>query len=197
MRRIAPTVVAVLALAFALAPGAEASTPPPSSCLAYATAIGKVLGIGASVLRDSAQYPPLIQKAALAGVDNSASELKTVSKKTSAIDAQLTALTATAKSTAATAVSEGKACRAAAPACSPLVGVGAQMLGILGTAAGYAGGYRSRIVAAAKAGHDQDTKALEAVLAREQRVTSQLVATNAKLTKTETRIRPVEKACHG
>ena len=71
------------------------------------------------------------------------------------------------------------------------------MLGILATASGYAGSYRSLIVAAAKAGHDENVKEVDALVAREERTTMLISALNSKLTKVEASIRPLEAACHG
>jgi hypothetical protein len=71
-----------------------------------------------------------------------------------------------------------------------------QLLGILGSAVGDAGGYRSLITAAAKAGHDEDAGGLQAVLEREQQLTAQINQLDALLTKVEARIHPLEQACH-
>jgi hypothetical protein len=70
------------------------------------------------------------------------------------------------------------------------------MLGILSVAAGDAGDYRNLIVAAAKAAHDDDASALEAVVTREERLTAQITQEDGRLTAVESRIRPLEQACH-
>jgi ferritin-like metal-binding protein YciE len=196
-RRLALAIAGAAALGVMLVASAVAASPaPPASCVQYASSIGKVLGLGATLLRESDQYIPLIQQAAYAGIDNDAGAINAVAKKTSAIDAKLGALVATAKTATAQAVTDGKACGAAASSCVALIDAGAQMLGILSAAAGDAAGYRNLIVAAAQAGHDQNANALKAVLAREERLTAQLTQENGRLTAVESRIRPLEQTCH-
>ena len=192
--RIAAAALAVAALAFALAP-AQAPAAAPSSCIAYAEGVGNLLGVGASLLRESANYAPLITKAAYAGIDDSASAIAAVAKQTSAIDAKLTALGAGVKAATTKAVAEGRACGAAASRCVALTVTGAQLLGILASAVGDAGGYRSLITAAAKAGHDNDAAGLQAVVKREEQLTAQINQLDARLTKAEARIHPLEQAC--
>lgn len=198
IRRFALPIAGAAALGVMLVPRAVAASPaPPASCVQYASSIGKVLGLGATLLRQSEQYIPLIQQAAYAGIDDNAGAINAVAKKTSAVDAKLSALVATAKTATAHTVTDGKACGAAASSCVALIDAGAQMLGILSVAAGDAGGYRDLIVAAAKAGRDEDASALKAVLAREERLTSQITQANGRLTAVESKIRPLEQACHG
>jgi hypothetical protein len=197
IRRFALPIAGAAAFGVMLVPSAVAASPaPPAICVQYASSIGKVLGFGATLLRESDQYIPLIQQAAYAGIDNDAGAINAVAKKTSAIDAKLGALVATAKTATARAVTDGKACAAAASSCVALVDAGAQMLGILSVAAGDAGDYRNLIVAAAKAAHDDDASALEAVVTREERLTAQITQEDGRLTAVESRIRPLEPACH-
>jgi hypothetical protein len=197
IRHVALRIAGAAACGVMLVPSAVAASPaPPAICVQYASSIGKVLGLGATLLRESDQYIPLIQQAAYAGIDDDAGAINVVAKKTSAIDAKLDVLVATAKTATAQTVTDGKACAAAASSCVALIDAGAQMLGILSAAAGDAGGYRNLIVAAAKAGRDEDVSALKAVVAREERLTAQITQEDGRLTAVESRIRPLEQTCH-
>lgn len=197
--RVAAATACAAALAFTLTPaGATAASPPPSSCLAFAHGVATLLGNGATLLRDAASgYVPLIEQAAEAGIDNSASEIDAVAKKTSAVDKKLAVLVASSRATTKLVVADGKACDAAAPSCVALTKLGAQLLGVLATASGDAGSYRSLITAAAKAGHDENVKEVDALVSREEKTTSAIAVLNGKLVKLEANIHPLESACHG
>jgi ferritin-like metal-binding protein YciE len=198
IRHFALAIVGAAAFGVTLVPGAVAASPaPPTSCVQYASSIGKVLGFGAMLLRQSEQYIPLIQQAAYAGIDDDAGAISAVAKKTSAIDAKLGALVATAKTATARTVTDGRACATAGSSCVALIDAGTQMLGILSVAAGDAAGYRNLIAAAAKAGHDENASALKAVVATEERLTTQITQEDGRLTAVESRLRPLEQACHG
>ncbi|HEX4034796.1 MAG TPA: hypothetical protein VHX66_10160 [Solirubrobacteraceae bacterium] len=198
-RRAALAIACAAALACMLTPGpaVASASPPPASCLAFAHGMGTLLGNGATLLRDAASgYVPLIEQAAEAGIDNSASEIDAVAKKTSAVDQKLAVLVAASRKTTKQVVADGKAC-GAAPSCHALTTLGGQILGVLATASGDAGSYRSLIVAAAKAGHDENVKAVDALVAREERTTTAIAALDNKLVKLESNIHGVEAACHG
>jgi hypothetical protein len=198
IRHFVLAIVGAAAFGVMLVPPAVAAAPaPPTSCVQYASSIGKVLGFGATLLRQSDQYIPLVQQAAYAGINDDAGAINAIAKKTSTIDAKLGALVAAAKTATARTVTDGRACAAAASSCVALIDAGAQMLGILSVAAGDAAGYRNLIVAAAKAGHDEDASALKAVVASEERTTAQITQEDGRLTAVESRIRPLEQACHG
>ena len=79
--------------------------------------MGQLLGDGATLLRDAAAgYVPLIEQAAEAGIDNSASEINAVAKKTSAVDKKLAILVAASRTTTKQVVANGKACEPRRPA---------------------------------------------------------------------------------
>ena len=194
LRRLLIAIACLAALAVA---SERAAAAAPASCVSYAHGVGTLLGIGAAVLRDSRGYAPLIQQAAYAGIDNSASELAAVVKKKDAVDAKISKDSAGTKTLTAKVVAEGRACAGTSASCAALTRAGGQMLGILGSAAGDAGAYPTLIADAAKDGHDNDSKGLEGVANRLEALASQIAQLDNRLVEVEAKIRPLEAACSG